>query len=1453
MSGKYLKARQLAKEMEKIAKKTAEEKKEAQDSLVKAEELLDQSKELGAEVGDAESLIDEARELFEEKELEKCIKKVDKGLDILREANSKRINELIEGTEELHELIGEEERYEGSLKRLEDAKKSIEDDDFKEALETAKGSLELAQLEIQEKLTDEFATLDSMVISIEDKEDDVEIVETKVEEAREAMEDYDFPTAVSLVNECKEILFKDLKKIADEKITKVKKQQDLVRKSGGDTTTVEEFVSKAQTRMEEGHFESAMQFIEDAKTEMNDAMKDIVEKREGELDGSIEEAKELECDTSKIDEFKEDIKELKRQGKYSEAFNVLEEVLQKTDELKFQKVLKTIAESREYFIKGKEIGIDTSEPMGLLNKARNSLKQGDHRGALEWAQSGRQKVRDLVEEHEGLEMRIAEAERVREGLMEIGIELPEAEGIISAAEGALKDKDYQKTEEKLEEFDGYIDKQAYQDVMELVENLEHDIMTAEKMDLDTGSFQEQLEVAIANTKSAEYAKAGKMALDATEELESVIQEDMTDRIENIKGLIEKVKEELSGDEDLDELGDVEDIVSDVESAFSEGRYDDAYGSLLNASKEIKKWRVGEAEERYTKLKNLVELLESLELEDIDVKAYQEEVIEVTEAFENDDFSKVVKVSEQAIKKLNDELKNIAEDVFSRAKMEAVKAKKAGVDIEELRHRLIDCKKHIRDEEYHDAIKQSLKVEEDAKHMTVKRKSSYELISSLSTKLTSLKKSGELDDITPVKDLLLKAKNSFQDKDYTQAENLAIQAKEKIEELKSKSDFEGKLRNLRENLEKASSLGIDVSDTEGSIENITSVMKEGDIETALEEINRTQDDLETMMSSYVKPEIERTWDIIESAKEIGVDVSSPESILKDGEKRWEDGEYLKALNSVESCQREIESIKNKSKRAAGGVKRVKERIEEAKDLQADVSEAKKLLKEAIKALREDKYEKAIEFTEKAEEEAEEAELVRVYDILKVFNKKIAEVRKEGVNTAFAENLMKRAEKAMDAGKYREAINLAMQSEGEVERIELQKDIAKRSISTTSKKLEKASAGGIKLGDAGKLLEQAKQAFKGGFYVKAFDNAVKSGDELNRLINAHEQVTEKLEGIQTTLESMDGLDVGEEGIRKKVDEIERSVGRGRYGKALESFKKVDESMDEVMEKLPQVMDEIENTLDDFEESGKNIGDARKYLKDARASMGVGEVKDICQLIQEAKKEFGGDLVEEYNRYIEEAQGLIQTAKKFGAAVEEADRLVAVAESSQDDAELARDKAKKALESIEKALEPYSPSIEMEIEGVLQKGTWNDIEITLKNPGRGVAKNPDVIVKGAERKHFDLPAMLKAGEELTVDIELKPLKEDVLLIAEGTRIFDGKKLMYESDVQVVEKAYEMDDSTGDEKCSVCGGSIKEGLEIIRCSCGDTIHKPCGEKEGTCPNCGIKFKFKKEKKASKRVALKI
>ena len=1459
MAGKYLKARKLAKEMEEKAKKTAEKKKEVEKGLEEAVNLLEMSEDIGTDVSGVEEIIDQGRDLLEEKEFDEAFEKVEEAVEELRKANASMVDELIGSVQNIHDMIGDEAKYEESLKKIENTKELKSEDDYNEALNTAKEALDLAQLELQGSLTDEFSNIESMIITVESREGDTEEVEKLVSEAKSSMDEDDFEKSYELVKEAKEKLSNELEEFIDDNLESLENQVQLIRNSGEETGDVEDMMSKIKTHSKNEEYDKALETINNVKDKLNEGMEEVVANKIDELADEINDTQDLGANIQELERKLSTIKDLQSEGQYSDAYEELENAFDEIEEAKFNIVLKTIAESRDNFIKAKEIGTDISEPMQMLNKARDSLKEGDHWGALEFAEEGRKKVKELVGEHEEIERSIKEYKEKLNELEKIGIDLEEAEERVGSAEEALADKDYDSAHQRLDDLDDYIGKVGYEKVMELVEELEMNILIAEEIGFEMDEYTEKLENAIANTKSGEYAEAGKIALEHTNDLQEMIDEELHNKLDNVRGIIEKIRGETTDEEDIADIEKVESVIAEGEEDLEGGHYKDAFEEFTKASEELKNWHVGEAEENITKATELIELIEDLEVEEIDIEDYKGKLEEAEMSLSSDEFSEAVSKANNIIKELNKKLRITAEDHFADAKMEVVKAKKAGVEIDKLRKKLIECKKKTRKEEYVDAIKISLKVESRAKKVREKRQSAYNLISNLSSDLTQKTKEGLIKNIKPAKEILLKAKDSFQSRDYTQAETLAEQARDKIKELEGQGRYKKDIKNIEKIISKADNLGVETEDFKNRLDEASDAAKDGDFKRSKEILDGTREDLHEDMREHVRPKLSKAKNILNSAKEIGIDVSEPEELWDEAQTLLEDGKYKDAIENINECQRKIDDIRNKSKKAAKEVKRAKDRIEEAKDLHADVDKSQEIVNNALESLKEDRYEKAIKEAQSALQNIEEAEKQRVDKILSNFKRKISEAKKEGVNTALADNLMKRAEKAMGNGKYKESINLGMQSEGELERIELQQDIAKRSISTTNKKLKDAKERGIKVKEPENLLDQAKKAYKGGFYVKAFDNAVKSGDKLNQYVKTYDETDEILNFVEKVVDNAEKLGIDVDDIQNDLKDVKRTFENGRYEKAYSGATRLEKSLSDLERSISEKVEDLENKVDSIADRGGDVEEAQDKLKKAKATFNVGGLLEAFELISEVREDIGEEDRDKFEEYRDETINLIEKAKKFGASVGDAQNIIEQARELEGaDIKEAKEKAKEALDKVEESLEPYSPNIEVELEGKIRPDTWNKVEIKLKNTGKGVAKEPKLEFDGAKSKEFELPTMLKGGEDIEVKTEIKPVDDLVTIRASGTRIFDEKEMDCEIEIEPSRGEFVVKKAQEEGKCNICSGKIKKGLEIIECECGERYHRPCGEREGKCPECGTVFKKEekkkeKKKKTSKRVALKI
>jgi len=1460
LAGKYLKARQLAKEIEKKAKKTAEKKKKAKEGLERAEELLEISEELGVDVSEVEEIIEEVREYFKDKEFDKASEKINEALNVCEDANKSRVDELIERTKSLCGYLDEDLEETESKELIDEVEELLEDHKYREAINIADQALDYIKRDVSEVFRERYYSIESKLDMLETLKGSPEKFEDKLRTVEEHLDDTEFERSKDLLDEVENELNQEIRAKINDKVQEIEKIEDMIRKNGISTEGVEETISKIRANSKSGDFSSVMDHFGKTERELRDKKDELVSEMVKKLRDGIEEARELGAPENKIKEINEKIDELREKEDFGNIIRLIDELFEKLEEAKFHRVLKTIAESRENFIKAKKIGIDISEPMTILNKARTALKKGDHKQALEWAKKGREKVREMVKEHERTRNAIEKAEELIDGLTEFGIDLEEFENEIKTAEDHLKNKECSEAKEIVSKLEDRIDDKAYERIMEIVEAFEVNILTLERMGIESDEYTEMLEEAIANTKTMDYIKAANTALKGKNEVEDKIKNELDDRINDITGIITNIKKTMDADDIKEDLSKVERFVKEAKDEKDKSNHKLAFDKISKAEDTVNEWQVGEADQKYKEADDMLTLLDEIDIDDIDIDEYKGKLEEAEKHIEENEYPQGIKVTEEILTNLNKKLKERSEEFFSNAKVEVVKAKKSGADITKMREELIDCKKFIKKENFANAISLSLEVEKRAVRIRKERKDAQKQISKASKTIKSIRNDVSSEKIKPIISLLKESKSSFQNRNYTEAKELANKTIDNIGEMKKKKEFEEYYGIYKELVNRAEGISVDTEYIQDEVNKAISKSDERDYSSAIELIKQNNEKILEKIKESVKPRLSHTKEIIDSAKEIGIDISAQEELLEKAQNDFENEDFKGAVKKIVECQNQIQEIRDKSKKAARTVKKAKDRMEDAMDLHADITTAKKELHTSMDAIKNDEYDRAIEMAEKALSSISLAEKNRVETILSTFKDKINDMRMEGVNTSLADNLIARAEKANKNENYKEAINLAMQSEGELERIELQQDIAKRSISTTREKLNKAKNEGIKVRKPEAILNEAKKSYDGGFYVKAFDKAVKSGDILSNKIKAFKESKEILDEINKVVKKLGEFGVQHEGLKEKYIKASDAFKNDNYEKSYSLSNRAKEEMSNLKKELPDHIEEIEKKVKELRSKGKDIGDADKFISKARANLKMGNILDVVNSLALAKEEYGGKHLEAYEDYIRETTELIEKASKFGTDVGEAQEIVKKArEMRNEDIKKASEKAKEALDKIEEILAPYSPSIELKIDGKLRLKRWNNINITVKNDGGGVAKSPSLDIDGAETEEYELPSMLKANETYETELKIKPKEETVIFKGVGTRIFDNKDINCKMEVEVTEGDFKIIDATGEEKCRVCKGDIKKGLDVIICDCGTTYHKLCGERKGRCPDCGLEFTLeedqeeKKEKKASKRVALRI
>ncbi|MFW5928282.1 MAG: hypothetical protein ACOCSL_03680, partial [Thermoplasmatota archaeon] len=279
MGGRYLKARQLAKEMEKKAKDTAKKKKEANKKLDRADELLEISKNLGLDFEDAEGLVEDGKEELDKKNFDEALSTLDKAIENLRQINLNHIDDRLSNIEDFLKTVGEDRKYKSLRDEMEEARELITQDEFSKAHDKTKEINKKAEQIMEEGLEDDFSKIDSLLEIVEGRGENKEEAEQIYSDAKNALEDGKYERAMDRINECKTILGEKIKDDLNDMIQELEKEKDQLMDEGVDVEDITKSLEQAKELEEEGEFQDALDIVQDTSDNIADKVKGLVNKK----------------------------------------------------------------------------------------------------------------------------------------------------------------------------------------------------------------------------------------------------------------------------------------------------------------------------------------------------------------------------------------------------------------------------------------------------------------------------------------------------------------------------------------------------------------------------------------------------------------------------------------------------------------------------------------------------------------------------------------------------------------------------------------------------------------------------------------------------------------------------------------------------------------------------------------------------------------------------------------------------------------------------------------------------------------------------------------------------------------------------------------------------------------------------------------------------------------------
>ncbi len=844
----------------------------------------------------------------------------------------------------------------------------------------------------------------------------------------------------------------------------------------------------------------------------------------------------------------------------------------------------------------------------------------------------------------------------------------------------------------------------------------------------------------------------------------------------------------------------------------------------------------------------------------------------------------------------------ADVLFNLVKNRVAEARELRIDIEEMRELLKRSKMALSVESFHEGLAFLKECSDRARKATAMHRQTQKALASAAALAAEARKRDV--DVSKVLEILLEGKRAFERLDYGRATELAAKARVETERLTVLYSSAQKILSTRERMELAARLGLDVPHLQESLTKAKEAMKSKDYPTALEAAQRVEEEITKLM-------VERLSAMLGDAKGLvgsvpGVNLATANEDIVKAQQFIEEGRLGPAAEAALRIHEQVTKVKEKGDACQAAIAKIRDLVADIEGLNVEIPNTARLLDQAERASKMGAYDQALEHAMKAEAEAIKERDQGIAAAIERYHMSLERAKREGTDTRSAEKLLNRARDFLRGKKYSQALALAGQSEGEVDRVSLQQDMASQALATAERKLQNL---GAPAKAAEGLAREARKALKAADYVKTIDLAIKASDavaDVRGELDDLQKVREKGQALLRTAVEI-GAEAGEleavleegnsavkggdlEGarafydqslelgadllrnhmkellakVKASVDTCKRvggdatsalarlaqaraSVETGDFAEALTHIHEGRKLAESAMgAKLHEALADAADNVSHAKKLGSDAKQAEEMLREAKERMAQQEFESALHLTERALEHVESSKVVE-KRFVDltyKAESTIRNGKKFGVDMRPAEKKLAASMSKRSSnmpeaIRIAEESYRLALE----AVEAFAPKLEGALEaGPARLNEWMDATLTIKNTGKGLAKDVRVKILGdAETEGVEDIAAIRAKGEETLKLRLKmtaPGSVPLAIQVTSHRVFDDKAYTQEMIAQVevaegVAKRPEKLVADLATRCPICKGMIKKGFKVLRCSCGRDFHELCATRVGRCPVC--------------------
>src|SRR3989454_410494 len=818
------------------------------------------------------------------------------------------------------------------------AEGALASEDLGTAIDLAKKAWKRSEKVLQEHLSSSFSKAQSLILAAKNLSRDVAHVEDLLSRARTAMENDDFQSALDFTNEALETITDDLTSAVDKEVRDV---EDLVRTAaelGADTTKATTLIERARGDIGNLDFEKAKNAIRQSRAESEKALQRSLDGRAGDFSKFVQEARALGADPAAGQESFDKAEAAIKKGNYREGAQLAKQGIQALQQAQFQRVVGVIATSREKFTAAANMGIEIQGPMADLTSARDLLKRGAFRDALDSAKRADAAVDTIIQGYRTVEGRLKEMHRAFAEAEAFGVQTVRARKLAEVARQAYQERNLADVAKAVDATAEELRKAERERVMQSIERAEFVLTLGEQAGADLADASRLLQEAIVATKADEHRKALQLAGDAQAKAERILSDRAGEKIVALRAALPHLG---------DDAGSLKAILNRADASIASRDFEDTFRALAEGGKFVEIQIHTHAEEIVGDLALAVRMGVDLGANVARLEAVHRELNGFLARGQAGDIVAAREKARATLASASEEL-----GAFGRARITTAQAlqmaSSARAETDKLtvlyssaqrilssRGRLelagkmgIDAP-HLRD--VFGAAKEAMKAKEYDKALALAQRAEDEFTSLIKEKLTSSLTAAEsvLGSVEGVNlaqssDAIVRARQHLDAGELEQAADLTLRLREQLDLLKRQGDEAATaLRRLREIVTDAEAMSLPLATTTGLLARADRAYKMGQFEEALDHAAQAEAEASKERDRGIASRMKGFEENLLRARMDGTDTRSAERLFERAREFFRAKKYRQAIAAAEQSEEEAERVglqQGMSKQAVESVER-----------------------------------------------------------------------------------------------------------------------------------------------------------------------------------------------------------------------------------------------------------------------------------------------------------------------------------------------------------------------------------------------------------------------------------------------------------------------------------------------------------------------------------------------------